>query len=48
MEHHTLVTLAMVRVTMIAPNHMFEINLSRFLRNASGFIFIYGLPKETK
>ncbi len=30
MEHLTLVTLAMIRVTMTAPNHMLKIDLSGF------------------
>ncbi len=46
MEHQTLVTLTMVHVTMIAPNHMFKINLSRFQKNASGFIYIMGCPRN--
>jgi hypothetical protein len=36
MEHQVMVTLIAIRVTMIAPNHMFKVDLSRFLKNANG------------
>jgi hypothetical protein len=45
MEHQALVTLVVVHVTTIAPNHMFNID---FLKMQVDFVLLYGLPKETK
>ncbi len=48
MEHQALVTLVAVRVTTIAPNHMFKIDLNRFLKNASGFCFTLWVAQRNK
>jgi hypothetical protein len=35
-------------MSMILKNHMFKIDLSRFLKNASRSFLLSTLPKETK
>ncbi len=42
-----MVTLVTIHVTMIAPNHMFKVDLSKFLKHASRYIFnSMGCPKK--